>query len=162
MSDISPRQCHVCGDWSSDWIIDRDTLLNARHTRPICKPCLAKREAPQAKAFPDTLPFQRHSESSRDGARKAWPKAQSQAVQVLTILAQNPAGLIEEQIRFDTDMERNECTRAINTLHGDKAGLKWAEIAPERRAAKSGVMVQVYRITKAGRDALAHYGRKAA
>lgn len=134
--------------------------------RVICGDCHSKISAElKAKSLADTAPYQKGSESSRDGARRAAPKVQGQALKVLEVLSQAPHGLIEEEIRGRLNMQRNECTRAISGLHKRKVGdetPKLAEVTGRRPAPSSGVSVQVYAITEAGRVVLGQTERRAA
>lgn len=156
MSDVfTCKDCGKSGDYE-DIAKTMDPRPNAR--RVICQDCALrhKRDMSRSQLL---APYQRKSSSSKDGARAAAHKVEPQALQVLEALSEASDGLTEPQVTFILDMDRNESTRAIsglwqNTPYAIKADFK-------RKNPATGISVQVYQITEAGRSYLAQARRAA-
>lgn len=152
------KECCKTGDY--------DAVPKRQDPRPgvrrvICQDCanVALSEmAGDGRTFSRPLvgaaPYQSNSESSQAGARSAEYKVSGQALQVLSCLADaGEIGLTCKQLEFITDMPVNECSRACNGLHAKSPYARKADF--KRPNPDSGVMVQVYQITEAGRAYLA-------
>lgn len=150
---MAKRYCHVCEFRGVKTVATTGYVCGFSGERThTCEACLSDHQA-FARHMSSEAPYQRDSESSRDGARRAASKAAGQAEQVLSlIVAAGAAGLIEEEITCRTGLPRNESTRAINQLHSPREGEALARKADFRRPARSGVHVQVYVATEAGRN----------
>jgi len=125
-------------------------------------------QAKLSRAEPDfsPAPYQRHSASSRDGARKVASKAADQSMLALSLIcAAGEYGITEEDLRPKAgwDTERHVSTRAIAGLHMPKEGHpKLARIKCRRKSKASGVNIQVYVATQAGLDLINQTSARAA
>lgn len=144
-------ECHQSGDYfDTPKRFDR----RVKGFRIVCGDCASQIDAELSRSQ-ELAPYQRASESSRDGAKRAAGKVADQANKVLAlIVAAGETGLIEEEITRKSGLPRNESTRAINGLHSPREGLPLARKASFRRKASSGVACQVYVATDAGRKAI--------
>lgn len=151
-------ECHVKRPYDEhDWRFDPRFDRAGMRSRIICGKCFGdvKWQVANGQSLTNhAAPYQRASESSKAGARAAQYKCEGQALQVLQHLVDaGEAGLTEPQVTFLTDFERSDSTRAINGLwqkspYAEKADFKRVNPA-------SGVMVQVYLATDAGRAFIA-------
>lgn len=149
------KDCNKSGDYE-DIAKTMDPRPNMR--RVICQDCAQRHKANMSRTQ-SLAPYQHKSSSSKDGARAAAHKVEGQALQVLETLSEAAEGLTEPQITFILDMDRNESTRAIsglwqNTPYAIRADYK-------RKNPATGISVQVYLITDAGRSYLAQARRAA-
>jgi hypothetical protein len=94
----------------------------------------------QTALFPDTLPYQPHSATSRDAAEAARPSAETGRARVLALLSRSLVGLTDEEISTALGMN-------ANTERPRRRELELARLvraAAQQRRTRSGRFAQVW------------------